>query len=114
MPPRSPKGRRPLAGPSPPSRSSPMKTCRLLVLSVPLLGLFQLPPALPQEKPKPPAKPPSPDKLIGEAVKLLLSLQDKSGAWSYEGVYRVKRDLPVGYRVGGTAAVGSTLLVAAP
>jgi hypothetical protein len=52
--------------------------------------------------------------LVREAVKQLLDLQDATGAWSYEGVYRVNRDLPVGYRVGGTAAVGSTLLVAAP
>src|SRR5438270_8429694 len=81
-------------------------------LALPLLWLtlLPLPPALAQERPGPA----TPDGLIREAVKHLVDLQDAGGAWSYEGVYRVNKELPVGYRVGGTAAVGSTLLLAAP
>jgi len=89
-----------------------MSKSPLFALSVLLLGLLQSH-VLPQEKPQPAAKPTS-GALIQEAVQHLLALQDTDGAWSYEGVYRVNKNLPVGYRIGGTAAVGSTLLVAAP
>jgi hypothetical protein len=77
-----------------------------------MLGLLPSPSLLPQEKT--PIKPPSAGVLIQEALRHLLALQDPSGGWSYEGVYRVQKDLPVGYRIGGTAAVASTLLIAAP
>jgi hypothetical protein len=60
------------------------------------------------------SKPPTPDELIQQAIKQLVAIQEADGVWPYEGVYRENREIPVGYRVGGTASVGSTLLLAAP
>ena len=51
--------------------------------------------------------------LIDEAVAQLIAIQEE-GEWPYEGVYRVKREIPVGYRVGGTSIVATTLIYAAP
>lgn len=48
--------------------------------------------------------------LIGKAVNRLVELQHEDGAWPYEGVYRVRGKIPVGYRIGGTAIVCSSLL----
>src|SRR6185436_2408196 len=55
-----------------------------------------------------------PPSLISKAVTQLLSMQEDGGAWPYEGVYRVNREIPVGYRIGGTSIVASTLMHAAP
>jgi hypothetical protein len=52
--------------------------------------------------------------LIRQGVAQLIAMQEEGGQWPYEGVYRVARELPIGYRVGGTAIVGGTLLYAAP
>src|SRR6185295_7060795 len=52
--------------------------------------------------------------LLQKAVAQLVSIQEENGAWPYEGVYRVKREIPVSYRVGGTAIVAGALLQAAP
>jgi hypothetical protein len=41
-------------------------------------------------------------------------MQEEGGQWPYEGVYRVKNQLPIGYRVGGTSIVATTLMHAAP
>lgn len=49
-------------------------------------------------------------KLIERAVIRLIELQEKDGAWPYEGVYRVGGEIPVGYRVGGTAIACHALL----
>jgi hypothetical protein len=48
---------------------------------------------------------------ISTGIERLLECQD-NGAWPYEGVYRVAREIPMGYRVGGTAIVGTALLYA--
>lgn len=48
--------------------------------------------------------------LIERAAARLVEIQDKDGAWPYEGVYRVRGEIPVGYRVGGTAIVCAALL----
>jgi hypothetical protein len=58
--------------------------------------------------------PPDRDALIAESVGALVKMQEDGGQWPYEGVYRVKGELPVGYRVGGTSIVATTLLYAAP
>lgn len=50
--------------------------------------------------------------VIQVAVDRLVELQSSDGAWPYEGVYRVRRQIPVGYRVGGTAIVCSALISA--
>jgi hypothetical protein len=86
-----------------------MKAMPLVALIVPLVGFGSVPRALPQQD-----KPPTPAELIQQAIKDLVAMQEEGGQWPYEGVYRVKKELPVGYRVGGTALVGSTLLLAAP
>ncbi|MDP1563422.1 MAG: hypothetical protein Q8M16_18735 [Pirellulaceae bacterium] len=48
--------------------------------------------------------------LIERAVARLIEIQEPDGAWPYEGVYRVNRQIPVGYRIGGTAIVCQALL----
>ena len=50
--------------------------------------------------------------LLKRATKQIISLQESDGAWPYEGVYRVQRKIPVGYRVGGTSIVCTSLLYA--
>ena len=55
---------------------------------------------------------------ISKGVDLLLSMQENftdpahpiKSEWPYEGVYRVKNQVPIGYRVGGTAIAATTLL----
>jgi hypothetical protein len=54
------------------------------------------------------------DDLKSTAVAQLLKCQDDEGRWPYEGVYRVDGEIPVGYRIGGTAIVAGALLHAAP
>ncbi|HMP78137.1 MAG TPA: hypothetical protein PKD54_01675 [Pirellulaceae bacterium] len=48
--------------------------------------------------------------LIEAASARLIEIQEADGAWPYEGVYRVQRQIPVGYRIGGTAIVCLALL----
>lgn len=55
-----------------------------------------------------------PASMVRKAVAQLIAIQEESGAWPYEGVYRVKSEIPVGYRVGGTSLVAGALLYAAP
>lgn len=71
--------------------------------------------------PLPPPRPPTPEMKEGmleasmaDGVRLLLAAQEgpEQGEWPYEGVYRVGREIPVGYRVGGTAICASALLAA--
>ncbi len=62
--------------------------------------------------------PPQSDKaqiseLLRIAVDQLIRMQEDGGMWPYEGVYRVNRQIPVGYRIGGTAVVATALLFAA-
>jgi hypothetical protein len=59
-------------------------------------------------------KTPTHAQLTRECVLALVKMQDRDGEWPYEGVVKVNKDLPVGYRVGGTAIVATTLLLAAP
>ncbi len=49
-------------------------------------------------------------KIAELAVQRLVKLQHQDGAWPYEGVYRVRGKIPVGYRIGGTSIVCSALL----
>jgi hypothetical protein len=60
------------------------------------------------------ADPPSRSDLLKTAVEQLVKMQEPDGQWAYEGVYRVGGQIPVGYRVGGTAIVADTLLHAVP
>lgn len=52
------------------------------------------------------------DELIRSGVDQLLATQAEDGTWAYEGVYRVEGEVPVGYRIGGTAIVCEALLYA--
>lgn len=56
------------------------------------------------------------DQAFAKAVPALVALQGKDGddkdQWAYEGVYRVRGQIPVGYRIGGTAIVLQALLAA--
>jgi hypothetical protein len=58
-------------------------------------------------------KTPSRAELVRTAVAELVKMQE-NGEWPYEGVFRVEGKIPIGYRVGGTAIVAGTILVAAP
>ena len=64
--------------------------------------------------PVPEATPLDADIAVERAVVRLLQLKEGDGdQWPYEGVYREDRgQLPVGYRVGGTAIVCLSLLAA--
>ncbi len=64
------------------------------------------------DAPKAPAI--SPAELIKTAVRELIDMQEEDGDWPYQGVYRVAGQIPVGYRIGGTALVCEGLLAAAP
>lgn len=57
---------------------------------------------------------PSRAELLKTAVDQLVKMQEPDGQWAYEGVYRVGGQIPVGYRIGGTAIVADTLLHAVP
>lgn len=52
------------------------------------------------------------DAVLARGVAILLERQegDENAEWPYEGVYRVERRIPIGYRVGGTALAVSALL----
>lgn len=92
------------------------RTGRLLFGFAILLGALQMA----TRRPWAPASTAAPDgtpqvaDLIAAAVKQLVRMQEDGGEWPYEGVYRVNRALPAGYRVGGTAVVATALLFAAP
>ncbi|MCI0632267.1 MAG: hypothetical protein L0Y44_16615, partial [Phycisphaerales bacterium] len=51
---------------------------------------------------------------ISKGVALLLAMQEGEprAEWPYEGVYRVEGQIPIGYRVGGTAIVAMALIEA--
>ncbi len=51
---------------------------------------------------------------VTQAVGAILAMEEgpDRGEWPYEGVYRVRRQIPIGYRVGGTAIVCEALLEA--
>jgi hypothetical protein len=85
---------------------------RHVAAALPALGAaLLLLPARPRgAEPKPPAR----EELLAAAVAELVKMQEEDGQWPYEGVYRVEREIPIGYRVGGTAIVAGTLLHAAP
>ena len=55
------------------------------------------------------------DAAVARGVEVLLARQEGPGhdQWPYEGVYRVNQELPIGYRVGGTA-IGGLALLSAP
>jgi hypothetical protein len=54
------------------------------------------------------------DELISAGVSHILQKQEgeNNAEWPYEGVYRVDRQIPIGYRVGGTAICASALVYA--
>jgi len=64
-----------------------------------LIGLVALSaPATPAE-----ARAVAIDAAVARGVEVLLASQEGAGndQWPYEGVYRVKQEIPIGYRVGG-------------
>jgi hypothetical protein len=75
-------------------------------------ALFVCPAAL--ATPAPGERAPSREAVLKTAVGQLVKAQDTDGSWTYEGVYRVGGEIPVGYHIGGTAIVGGALLHAAP
>jgi hypothetical protein len=53
------------------------------------------------------------DAYVQTGVEQLVSMQEEGGAWPYEGVYRVRGRIPLGYQIGGTSLVGMALLYGA-
>ncbi|MEO6709740.1 MAG: prenyltransferase/squalene oxidase repeat-containing protein [Planctomycetota bacterium] len=82
----------------------------MIAASLALL-LLQSPPAPAPEATQLP--PPTREAMITQAVGQLVAIQE-NGEWPYEGVYRVGGEIPIGYRIGGTSIVGTTLLHTAP
>ncbi len=60
--------------------------------------------------------PVDPEEPFRTGLRHLLETQEGVGRveWPYEGVYRVRREIPIGYRVGGTAICGTSILRAPP
>ena len=54
------------------------------------------------------------DAAIQKGVQIILSMQEgeEKDQWPYEGVYRVRGVIPIGYQVGGTAIAGDALILA--
>ena len=54
------------------------------------------------------------DEAIARGVQIILRMQegDENAEWPYEGVYRVKGVIPIGYRVGGSAIAADALILA--
>ena len=76
-------------------------------VSIVLIGIVLALPLLAAVKPR--ARPAALDSAMDIAVQFLLDGQ-QDGEWPYQGVYRVNGEIPVGYRVGGTAIGGLALL----
>jgi hypothetical protein len=62
-----------------------------------------------------PASPPTEaqvDAMVREGIAFLVSSQEGEprAQWPYEGVYRVRGEIPFGYRIGGTSIVGECLV----
>lgn len=90
-------------------------------------ALWQDAPAKPAPSEEAPGKPvpdeanatepvtePAQREAMQQAVVAILEMEEgpDRGEWPYEGVYRVRRQIPIGYRVGGTAIVCESLLKA--
>ncbi|HYV38808.1 MAG TPA: hypothetical protein VE988_24200, partial [Gemmataceae bacterium] len=60
--------------------------------------------------------PPNQEALMKESIAAIIKVQEKGGQWPYQGVVKDKKtgESPIGYRVGGTSIVATTLLYAAP
>jgi len=54
----------------------------------------------------------TPAELIDKGLAEILKIQEDS-QWPYEGVYRVRGEIPVGYRIGGTSITAGAILAAA-
>jgi len=54
------------------------------------------------------------DEAVARGVEIIVNMQegDGRGEWPYEGVYRERGKIPIGYRVGGTGISGMSLLKA--
>ena len=52
------------------------------------------------------------DEAVARGVAVIVNMQegDSKGEWPYEGVYRERGRIPIGYRVGGTGISGMCLL----
>lgn len=79
-----------------------MKYCPPIVLSLALAGVASA--DLPADV----------ESAVHDGVTLLLQMQEGVGQaeWPYEGVYRVRGGIPIGYRVGGTGIAVHALLAA--
>lgn len=66
------------------------------------------------EKPEPQAIGDDLSKLAAQGIEHIFSKQegDNSAEWPYEGVYRVKGAIPIGYRIGGTAICAMAIVQA--
>jgi hypothetical protein len=52
------------------------------------------------------------DEAVARGVEIIVGMQEgeSKGEWPYEGVYRERGKIPIGYRVGGTGISGMSLL----
>ena len=73
-----------------------------------IMALLEVPAAAQETKPT------DNEKAIARGVEIILSMQEgeEKDQWPYEGVYRVRGAIPIGYQVGGTAIAGNVLVIA--
>jgi hypothetical protein len=88
-----------------------MNLAFVVVLSAGIAGAQPEPVVTPPSPTAPaaaPSSPPAPTRaeVVSRGCEVLLRLQQETpGEWAYEGVYRVRGQIPIGYRIGGTAIV---------
>jgi len=79
------------------------------LLSLLLLAFALCGPAPAAERESAPSLPTKVERAVDRAAALLVDLQESldddevAGEWPYEGVYRVRGEIPIGYRIGGTS-----------
>jgi hypothetical protein len=64
----------------------------------------------PAKEPAAKAARPSAHETTAAAAAYLLAHQEREAEWPYEGVYRVQGEIPIGYRIGGTAICAMALI----
>ncbi len=77
-------------------------------------GMFAMQESAPVAAPVavPLAAPPSVEQCIRIGAERVLGMEEAQGEWPYEGVYRVRGEIPMGYRIGGTGICAQMLLAA--
>lgn len=96
----------------------PLLPAAILLIFSTLAPAQEAPPPAPSAPAQKAEQPVGPDlsAAVTDCVKSLLAMQESldegkdKAEWPYEGVYRVRGEIPIGYRVGGTSITAMALL----